>query len=100
MHIMSSDPNFTLSDSISWEYWRMSDNNGFPEPNRVPGGLHSESDLAVGADDSPDILYGVEDDEPELASVPLHDSPFRTPHAGSRLSAEQLETDLAPGSEP
>ncbi|HEY1530328.1 MAG TPA: hypothetical protein VGF80_05895 [Galbitalea sp.] len=72
----------------------MSDSSTFPEPNLVPGGLDGELDLETGADDGPDVLYGVEEVEPDLASISLHDSPFRAPRPGSRLSAEQLETDL------
>ena len=72
----------------------MTDAELFPEPRRVPGGVDSEADLISGADNGPDILYGVEEDEPDLGSIPLHDVPFRTPHAGERLSDAELEHDL------
>jgi hypothetical protein len=66
-----------------------------PEPNYVPGGIDSEHDLTVGADNGPDILQGSSEDEPELADVEHHgDLPFRTPVAGQRLTPEQLEHDI------
>jgi hypothetical protein len=66
-----------------------------PEPNRVPGGIDSQADLVAGADNGPDILQGLSENEPDLAEVehagPI---PFRTPVAGARLTEEQLERDL------
>jgi hypothetical protein len=64
------------------------------EPHAVPGGIDSEADLVVGADDSPDILAGTAEDEADLGTVTLHDTPFRTPHAGQHLSEDELERDL------
>jgi hypothetical protein len=66
-----------------------------PEPNDVPVGLDTEDDLRTGADNGPDILQGIAEDEPDLESVVKHDSvPFRTPVAGQRLTEEQLEHDI------
>jgi hypothetical protein len=66
-----------------------------PEPNYVPGGIDSQADLVVGADDGPDILQGASEDEPDLADVlragPV---PFRTPVPGARLTEEQLEREI------
>lgn len=64
------------------------------EPHKPWDELDSEADLLTGADDSPDILQGIEEDEPELDSASLHDTPFRTPHVGDRLTEAQLEADL------
>jgi hypothetical protein len=73
----------------------MTNSTPLPEPNHVPGGLDSEADLRTGADDSPDILQGVAEDEPDLESVIKHDAvPFRKPVAGQRLTEEQLEHDV------
>jgi hypothetical protein len=72
----------------------MTDANDNREPNRLWNDLDSESDLRTGADDSPDILQGVEEDEPELQSASLHETPFRAPRAGERLTQEQLEADI------
>ena len=72
----------------------MSDLNDNREPNRAWNELDSESDLRAGADDSPDILQGVEEDEPDLSSESLHATSFRTPHAGERLTEQQLEADI------
>jgi hypothetical protein len=68
--------------------------SGDREPNEPRYPIDSEADLIVGADDGPDILQGVEEDEPDLSSVPLHETAFRTPQAGARLTDEQLEKDL------
>jgi hypothetical protein len=66
-----------------------------PEPNHVRGGIDSQADLLAGADNGPDILQGVSDDEPALADVEhAGPVPFRTPIAGDRLTADQLERDL------
>lgn len=66
-----------------------------PEPNYVPGGIDSEQDLLAGADNGPDILQGVSEDEPSLESViKPGEIPFRTPLAGERLSEEELERDI------
>ena len=69
--------------------------DGIPEPNYVPGGVDSQADLIAGADNGPDILQGLSEDEPDLESV-IHTGPvpFRTPVASARLSEEQLERDL------
>jgi hypothetical protein len=73
----------------------MTNTTPLPEPNYVPGGIDSEQDLRSGADDGPDILQGVAEDEPDLESVIKHDAvPFRTPVAGQRLTEEQLEHDI------
>jgi hypothetical protein len=73
----------------------MTNSTPLPEPNYVPGGLDSEDDLRVGADNGPDILQGTAPDEPDLESVITHDNiPFRTPVAGARLTEEQLERDI------
>jgi hypothetical protein len=66
-----------------------------PEPNHVPGGLDSAGDFEAGADNGPDILQGVSEDEPDLDSVIHHDSiSFRTPVAGERLTDDELERDV------
>lgn len=73
----------------------MTNSTPLPEPSYVPGGLESEDDLRIGADNGPDILQGSAEDEPELESVIRHDAvPFRTPVAGEHLTDEQLEADL------
>jgi hypothetical protein len=72
----------------------MSDPIAVPEPHDIPGGLDSKLDLEVGADDGPDIVEGVPEDEPDLSTLRLRETPFRTPHAGERLSEEQLERDV------
>lgn len=73
----------------------MTDANPLPEPNYVPGGIDSERDLLAGADNGPDILQGVAEDEPDLESVIKPGViPFRTPTPGERLSEEQLERDI------
>ncbi len=73
----------------------MTNTTPLPEPNYVPGGIDSEQDLRIGADDSPDILQGFAQDEPDLESVIKPGAiPFRTPMAGQRLSEEQLERDI------
>ena len=73
----------------------MTNTTPLPEPNSVPGGVDSQQDLLVGADDSPDILQGIAEDEPDLESVIKHDAvPFHRPVAGERLTEEQLERDL------
>jgi hypothetical protein len=73
----------------------MTNSTPLPEPNYVPGGIDSENDLRTGADNGPDILQGIGEDEPELESVISDaDVPFRTPVAGQRLTEEQLEHDL------
>jgi hypothetical protein len=66
-----------------------------PDPHHIPGGPDSEADLRAGADNSPDILQGIPEDEPELADVELTGPvPFRTPVPGARLTEEQLERDV------
>jgi hypothetical protein len=72
----------------------MDDPDETREPNRLPYELDSEADLIVGADDGPDILRGVAEDEPELSTVELRETAFRTPQVGERLSDDELERDL------
>jgi hypothetical protein len=61
----------------------------------VPGGIDSESDLRIGADDGPDILDGPADAASDTTSATLADHvPFRRPIAGQRLTDEQLERDI------
>jgi len=72
----------------------MTDANDNREPNRTWNALDGEADLRAGADDSLDILQGVSEDEPELDLSKLHATAFRTPHAGERLTEEQLEADV------
>ncbi len=73
----------------------MSNITPLPEPNYVPGGIDSEQDLRAGADNGPDILQGIAEDEPDLESaIKPGEIPFRTPTAGDRLTEEQLERDI------
>jgi hypothetical protein len=73
----------------------MTNSTPLPEPNHVPGGIDSERDLRANADNGPDILQGIGEDEPDIESVIHHeDVPFRTPVAGERLTEEQLERDI------
>ncbi len=73
----------------------MTNTTPLPEPNYVQGGIDSESDLRIGADDGPDILQGIAEDEPDLESLITHDAvAFRRPVAGEHLTEEQLERDI------
>jgi hypothetical protein len=73
----------------------MTNSMPLPEPNYVPGGIDSEQDLRANADNGPDILQGIAEDEPDIESVITHDDiPFRKPVAGERLTEEQLERDI------
>lgn len=66
-----------------------------PEPHRTPGGVDSEADLEAGGDDGPDILQGIAENEPDLASeIRPGAIPFRAPVAGARLTEQQLESDV------
>lgn len=72
----------------------MNDTSERPEPNSVPGGIDSETDLRTGADDSPDILQGPPEDEPELSSLTLKKTSFRIPRPGARLTEDELEREI------
>jgi hypothetical protein len=72
----------------------MTDPTNSREPHGDWNDIDSQSDLIANADDSPDILQGVDEDEPAVDSASLHETAFRTPHAGDRLTEEQLEADV------
>jgi len=67
-----------------------------PDPDRRTRASDQELAHEV-AGDGPDVLFpdGAEAAPVDAEREPLHPNPlFRTPHAGERLTAEQLESDL------
>jgi hypothetical protein len=66
-----------------------------PRPLHFPEDISSDAELHEGPSDGPDVLSGIEEDEPDLESLDLrHDLPIHRPEVDHRLTESELQSDL------